>query len=257
MKRKIIELEVSPQGFYFKTLIYYNHDLYQITELLNTRPQKRIKMTKKRNNEHIEMINDNRSLEEIIEQIPTEKIEIKDATPTQKGDWLEETTRRILELLQFEVQISKSRKWKKKKNDQWQLQILGDYGIDLHARTLDHETGKEFKLKIQCKCYKNNDSISTDIPSALKGIISDDPSYIGLLVTLNNESLNERACNIIRNSKVRILQTQITDLPYILEKLRNLPEYDHNRRIITCKKASKISIKGIEMENVEDFEYEF
>ena len=150
--------------------------------------------------------------------------EIQNKSAVRKGDLFEKYTKRILEDLGFSITKSHSSDFTNGNND-----IMGDNGIDLFGNIVLQNS--RYNIIVQCKCYQKGD-ISTEIVQSLDGLLSKYPNFIGVLMVVNKDRINQRAQNCIKNSVNNILCYDITDIMNILQEISQVTQEKQNQLTI-------------------------
>jgi hypothetical protein len=194
MKRKFIQTEFEiNHELYFITqqeIILERQVVFKQSSEIIFRPKKKIKMTKRRNDQTEGSISKRSKLIDALQ-------ETKLMTAQEKGKWFERKVNKRLKEEGLITTPSSDSYTDKTKG----YVITGDAGIDISGQY------KERNFVIQCKCHK--DPIPASIVREMKGIISSRKDTLGVICAI---MFSTNAINEAENSNGRIILTTINNI---------------------------------------------
>lgn len=201
MKRKynfiIEETEINHEYYIIKQReIIYNDkqeiEYYKQDFTFNYRPKKRIKMTKRKNEEQNNelIVKGNESFINVLQ-------ETKKMTAYEKGKWFERKVNEKLKSGGMVTTPSSDGYYDKRKG----YVMTGDGGIDISG----HHYGKQFI--IQCKCHQ--EPIPATVVRDMIGLISMRKNVLGIICAIK---FSPNAINEALNSKGKIILTTINNI---------------------------------------------
>jgi hypothetical protein len=212
-KRQYIEITSD----YIKT-----SQIIEQVNIIRTRPNKRIKMSNAivatNDNDYIPKEPDNDEKEQFYKKVTDELKVLKNGTPDQKGNYLEELVKETLDNKQMQTTITKASKWNKIPQGGFEKIIFGDYGKDLEGQI--KIKGQIRNVKFQCKNWYTK-PITGDIVRSMESQLARQPDYIGIIV-IQDGGIDNRARNVVQNSPFNLYVYHAKDIINIVYDLHHI-----------------------------------